>query len=99
MHRTSSAALFSCAVIGSARGEGPSELVVEVAAGDPLAIFGGHVDAARREQVHAVGDHLDLAVEPVHETGGEIHQTAGDRVVGALQVHDHGDPVLEPVGD
>src|SRR5919198_1503439 len=74
-----------------------SELVVEPAFAETLPLLGGDLHVGRREQVHAVRHQLDLPVEPEHEARGEVDQPPGDRVVGALQVHDHGDAVAKLV--
>src|SRR5262245_34915199 len=98
MHRTSRRALWA-RDISVVMPAGGSELVVEVAAGDAFAVLRGDVHVGGRQQVHTVGHHLDLPVQSVDQTGGEVDEPAGDRVVRALQVHDDGDPVLETVGD
>jgi hypothetical protein len=54
---------------------------------------------SRCEQIHAGGHHLDLAVQPEHQARSEVDQPAGDRVVGALEVHDDRDTLLEPFPD
>ena len=63
------------------------------------ALLRGDLDVARREQEHLVGDPLHAAVERVGEAGGEVDQALGEVGVGALQVDDHRDRVLELVRD
>ena len=58
-----------------------------------------HLDVARREEEDLVGDPLHAAVERVGEAAREVDQPLRELLVGALEVEDHRDAVLEPVGD
>jgi len=85
---------------GRAQGPGPSLRLVEEPLLDQLrALFGGDLDVARREHEHAVGDALHAAVQGVGQAAGEVDQALGQIGVGALQVQDDRDVVLELVGD
>src|SRR3954449_12525517 len=75
-----------------------SELVVE-AAGQALALLGGDLDVSRRQQVHAVSRRGALPARPGPSPLREGPQPGGDRVVGSLEVHDHGDPLAELVAE
>src|SRR6476646_8069189 len=75
-------------------------LIEEAAAFQELrALLGGDLDVARGEQEDLVGDALHPAVECVRQAAGEVDQALGELLVGALEVEDHRDAVLEPVGD
>src|SRR5207244_8750700 len=79
------------------RGGDALELVVEGARPQALPLLGGNLDVGRREQVHAVGDGLDLPTETEDEPGREVHQASRRRVFRGLEVHDHRDPGPELV--
>ena len=53
----------------------------------------------RREQEHLVGDPLHATVQRVGQPAREVDQPLGQIGVGALEVEDHRDRVLELVGD
>src|SRR6266536_3806011 len=75
-------------------------LVEEAAALEQLrALLGGDLDVARRQQEDLVGDALHAAVEGVREPAREVDQALRELGVGALQVEDHRDLLLELVGD
>src|SRR5918999_1479417 len=76
-----------------------SELVEEPALADALALLRGDLHVVRGQEVHAVGDELDLAVAGEDQAGGEVDQPPGDAVLGLLEVHDDRDPLLEPLAD
>src|SRR4051794_32385235 len=58
-----------------------------------------HLDVARGEQEHLVGDPLHAAVHGIREPGGEVDKPLREVRVRALKVQDHRDRVLELVGD
>ena len=62
-------------------------------------MLGGHFDVSRRQEEYLVGNALHAAVERVRETAGEVDQALREILVGALQVEDDGDRVLELVRD
>src|SRR5438270_12074186 len=62
-------------------------------------LLGGDLDVARREQEDLVGDALHPAVQRVGEPAREVDQALRELVVRALQIEDHGDPLLELVRD
>src|SRR6266487_6133813 len=75
-------------------------LVEEAAAlQHPGPLLGGHLDVLRREQEDLVGHALHAAVERVRESAREVDQPLRELRVGALQVQDHRDRLLELVGD
>src|SRR5437870_13321273 len=75
-------------------------LVEEAAAlEEPRALLGRHLDVSRREQKDLVGDALHAAVEGIREAAGEVDQALGEILVGALQVEDDRDRLLELVRD
>src|SRR5215212_4645655 len=76
-----------------------SALVEEALLDQPRALLGRHLDVARREQEHLVGDPLHAAVQRVGESGGEVDQALRELGVGALEVQDHRHGVLELVRD
>src|SRR4051794_5582561 len=63
------------------------------------SLLGRDLDVARREQEHLVGDPLHAAVERVREPAREVDEALGEVGIGALEVEDHRDRVLELVGD
>src|SRR5947199_293906 len=76
-----------------------SALVEEPLFEQPCALFRRDLDVARGEQEHLVGDPLHPAVECVGQAAREVDQALGQVVVGVLQVQDHGNRVLELVGN
>src|SRR4051794_626921 len=74
-------------------------LVEEALLDQPRAFLGADLDVARREQEHLVGDPLHATVERVGEARGEVDQALREIGVGALEVEDHRDRVLELVRD
>src|SRR5262245_53260892 len=75
-------------------------LVEEAAAlEEPGALLRGDLDVPRGEQEHLVGHALHAAVQRVGEAAREVDQPLRELLVGALEVEDHGDPLLEAVGD
>ena len=77
----------------------PSGLVEEALLDQPRALLGRDLDVARREHEDLVGDALHAAVERVGEAAGEVDQALGEVGVGALEVEDDRDRVLELVRD
>src|SRR5829696_640833 len=78
----------------------PALALVEEALLDQTGtLLGRDVDVARGEQEHLVGDALHAPVERVGEAGGEIDEALREVGIGALQVEDDRDRVLELVGD
>src|SRR5687767_16036822 len=57
------------------------------------------LDVLRRQQEHLVGDALHPAVERIRQPAGEVDQTLRELRVGALEVEDDRDRVLELVRD
>src|SRR5512134_4178962 len=86
-HRAGRTQLEGGAVTAEA-GTARSELVVEPRSCDALTLLCGDLDVGGRQQVDAVGDQLDLPVEPVDQSAREIDQAPRDRVLRGLQVHD-----------
>ena len=80
-------------------GQRRSGLVEEALLDEPSLLLGRDLDVARGEQEGLLGDLLHPAVEGVGEAGGEVDQPLGELAVGGLQVEDHRDGRLEPVGD
>src|SRR5215472_3982823 len=76
-----------------------SGLVEKVLLEQPRALFGGDLDVVRRQHEHLVGYPLHATVKRVGEATGEIDQPLREVGVGALQVEDDRDRVLELVGD
>src|SRR4029079_10159260 len=74
-------------------------LVEEAPLEHPRPVLGGELDVARREQEDLVGDPLHPTVEGVRETARKVDQALGELAVRRLEVEDHRDSVLEPVGD
>src|SRR4051812_742890 len=74
-------------------------LVEEALLDQPRPLLRTHLDVARREQEHLVGDPLHAAVERVRQAGGEVDQALREVRVAALEVEDHRCRVLELVGD
>src|SRR5437899_8036475 len=75
-------------------------LVEEAASFEQLgALLGRDLDVARGQQEDLVGDALHAAVQRVGEAAGEVDQPLRELGVGALQVEDHGNSLLEAVGD
>src|SRR5919198_4780989 len=75
-------------------------LVEETAAlEESRALLRGHFDVSRRQQEHLVGDALHAAVERIREAAGEVDQAFREVAVGALQVEDDRDRLLELVRD
>src|SRR5690348_13455874 len=75
-------------------------LVEEAAALEqPRALLGRHLDVSRRQQEDLVRDALHPAVEGIGQPAREVDQALGEILVGALQVQDHRDRVLELVRD
>src|SRR5688572_19090367 len=78
---------------------GPSTLVEEALFEQARPLLCRHLDVARREEEDLVGNALHAAVERVGEAAREVDQALGEVRVGALEVEDHRDRVLELVGD
>src|SRR6266508_4529267 len=77
-----------------------SGLVEEAAAlQQPRAFLGRDLDVARRQQKYLVGHPLHPPVERVREAAREVDQPLRQLLVGALEVEDHRDRILELVGD
>src|ERR1700728_400144 len=76
-------------------GDGASGLVEEALLDQPRALLGGDLDVARSQHEDLVGDALHAAIERVCEAAGEVDQALGEIGLGALEVEDHGDRVLE----
>src|SRR2546423_3464517 len=75
-------------------------LVEEAAAlEEACALLGRHFDVSRRQQENLVGNALHAAVECVGEAAREVDQALGEILVGALQVEDDRDRLLELVRD
>src|SRR6266702_1043770 len=74
-------------------------LVEEAALEHPGAILRRQLDVARREEEDLVGDALHPALERVREAAREVDQPLRKLGVSRLEVEDHGNAVLEPVGD
>src|SRR5687767_4224237 len=65
----------------------PTSRLVEEALFDQAgALLRRHLDVARREQEHLVGDPLHPAVERVRQAGGEVDQPLGELGVRALEI-------------
>src|SRR3954447_16786613 len=77
---------------------GSLRLVEEALFDQPRALLRRDLDVARREHEHLVGDPLHAAVEGVGQPAGEVDEALGEVGVGALQVEDDRDVVLEAVG-
>src|SRR5207244_1115276 len=60
---------------------------------------GPDLGVSRREQEHLVRDALHAPVERVREPAGEVDQPLRQLLVGALQIEDDRDAVLELVRD
>src|ERR671936_562954 len=74
----------------------PLRLVEERAALEqPRTLFRRHLDVPRRQQEDLVRNALHAAVERVREAAREIDQALREFLVGALEVQDHRDRVLE----
>src|SRR5438132_7399969 len=65
----------------------------------PRPLLGGHLDVPRREQEDLVGDALHAAVQRVGEAAREVDQPLRELGVGALEVEDDRDRLLELVRD
>src|SRR6266540_7056873 len=77
-----------------------SGLVEEAAAlEEPRPLLGRDLDVSRREQEHLVGDALHPAVERIRQAAGEVDQALGQILVGALQIQNDRDRLLELVRD
>src|SRR6476619_8592295 len=74
-------------------------LVEEAPLEHPRPVLGRELDVGRRQEEDLVGDPLHPAVERVREPAGEVDQPLGELRVGGLEVQDHGDAVLEAVGE
>src|SRR3954471_11559237 len=75
-------------------------LVEEAAAlEEARSLLGGDLDVARREEEDLVGNALHAAVEGVRQAAREVDQPLRELLVGALQVEDDGDRLLELVRD
>src|SRR6185295_6339355 len=75
-------------------------LVEEAAALEQACAFlGGHFDISRRQQEHLVGDALHAPVEGVGEPAREIDEALREILIGALEIEDHRNRLLELVGD
>src|SRR4051812_21343844 len=62
-------------------------------------LLGRDLNVSRREQEDLVGDPLHAAVECVGEAAGEVDQALREILVGALEVEDDRDRLLELVRD
>src|SRR5450759_5008280 len=78
---------------------GSSGLIEEALLDQPRSLLGGDLDGAGGEHEDLVGDALHAPVERVGEARGEVDEALCEVGVRALEVEDHGDPVLELVGD
>src|SRR5436190_6732369 len=76
-----------------------SALVEEALLEQPGPLFRGDLDVPRSEQKHLVGDSLHASIERVGEPARKVDEPLGEVGVGALEVEDHRDRVLELVGD
>src|SRR5437588_966185 len=75
-------------------------LVEEAAALEQACpLLGGDLDVSRREQEDFVRDALHAPVQGVREPAREVDQPLRELLVGALEVEDNRDPVLELVRD
>src|SRR5213080_5357644 len=63
------------------------------------ALLGRDFDVARRQQEDLVGHALHPAVECVGEAAGEIDEALREVLIGALEVEDDRDRLLELVRD
>src|SRR5712692_7944333 len=73
-------------------------LVKEPSAFEPAgALLCAHFHVSRRQQEHLVGDALHAAVERVRETARKVDQPLRQIRVGALQVEDDWNRLLELV--
>src|SRR4051794_24564481 len=63
------------------------------------SLLGGDLDVAGRQEEDLVGHPLHPAVQRVGEATREVDQALRELRVRALQVEDHGDPLLVLVGD
>ena len=86
-------------VYGERRSAPRQRLVEEALLDEPRALLRRDLDVARGEHEDLVGDLLHAAVEGVGEAGGEVDEALRQIRVGALEVEDHRDRVLEAVGD
>src|SRR3982751_3688331 len=74
-------------------------LVEAAALEEARAFLGGDLDVPGREQEDLVRDALHAAVQRVRQPAREVDQPFRELLVGALEVEDHRDPLLEAVGD
>src|SRR5947207_9791142 len=74
-------------------------LIEEAALEQARALLGGDLDVARRQEEDLVRDALHAAVERVGQAAREVDQPLREVLIGALQVQDDGDRLLEAVGD
>src|SRR5262249_19763219 len=91
--------LTSPCLAGSRPGRFLLCLVEEAPLEHPRAILGRQLDVARCEEEDLVGDPLHPAVERVRKAAGEVDQPLRQLCVRGLEVEDHGNADLEPVGD
>src|SRR6266545_1100136 len=77
-----------------------SGLVEEAAAfQEPRALLRGYFDVAGRQEKHLVGNTLHAAVERVRQAAGKVDQPLREILVGALEIEDDGNRLLELVRD
>src|SRR5215467_8750848 len=74
-------------------------LVEEAPLEHPRPVLGRELDVRRGEEEDLVGDPLHAAVERVREAAREVDQPLRELLVGALEVEDDRDRLLELVGD
>src|SRR6266508_3190699 len=75
-------------------------LVEEAAAfQETRALLCGNFDVAGRQEKHLVGNTLHPAVKRVRQAAGEVDQALREVLVGALEIEDDGNRLLELVRD
>src|SRR5688572_22887447 len=90
----------SFSYLRKSEGLSASSLVEEAAALEQAGAFlGRDLYVPRGEQEDLVGDPLHPTVERVRQTAREVDQPLRELLVGALEIQDHRDVLLEAVGD
>src|SRR5215210_724929 len=79
-------------------GRAGSGLVVEALLDQPCTLLSGDLDVARCEHEDLFCDLLHATVERVGQARGEVDEALGELGVGALEVEDYRQVVLELVG-
>src|SRR6266508_3887672 len=75
-------------------------LVEEAAAfQETRALLCGNFDVAGRQEKHLVGNTLHPAVKRVRQAAGEVDQALREGLVGAMEIEDDGNRLLELVRD